>query len=90
MVTEERKKNISEAKKGKKFTEEHKIALSKSQSNKPRPWRSKKVQCINTNEVFETVREASISIGIKESTLRRAIRANFTVRKTGYRYVYAK
>lgn len=64
VFSEERKNNISKAKKGKKFTEEHKKALSAGHGGKPRPWKSKKVLCIETNEIYDTVQQASLILGI--------------------------
>ena len=83
-----RKSNISNSKKGKAFTEEHKLALSVAQSGRPRPWRSKRVLCIETNEIYETVQEASLFLGIKENALRKQIRLKGRNRQTGLSFCY--
>ena len=86
--TSVRKANISAAKKGKSFTEEHKLALSLGHGRKPRPWKSKKVLCIETNEIYETVQQASLILGIEEGTLRKQIRLKGRNRKTGLSFSY--
>lgn len=82
--SEETKLKISNSKIGKKLSEEHKIKLSnyhkgkklslshclniKKRINEKHPY-SKKVINIKTCEIFETIKDASISINMKSNTL---------------------
>ena len=56
--TEETKKKIRESKIGKHHTEETKRKIRESRIGENNP-RSRKVQCINTGEIFNTVKEAT-------------------------------
>lgn len=56
--SKEHRNNMSKAKKGKHFTEEHKRRLSNATKGANNP-RAKKVVCIETMEVFGTIKEAS-------------------------------
>ena len=58
-------KNISEGKKGIKFTDEHKKSLSNARSDK------KKVRCVETNEVFNSFHEAARILNLPLSNIAR-------------------
>ncbi len=66
--SEESKKKYSEAKKGKKRSEETKKKISKSMKGSKHP-RARKVKCIETEEVFNTVKEASISKSTNQNSI---------------------
>ena len=51
-MSEESKQKMSESKKGKQFSEEHKQKLSEA--------KSKKVICITTGEIFDSIKDAAI------------------------------
>ena len=60
-------KRQSKAMKGKKHSEEHKRKLSEAQKN--RKDQSKKVLCVETEEIFESTREAFRKTGIYQSSI---------------------
>ena len=60
--SEETKQKMSEAKKGKSFTEEHKHNLSESKKGGKHP-QAKKVICVETGQVFDTIKEAKEWLG---------------------------
>lgn len=79
--SEEKKKKISEAQKGKHLTEEHKQKLSKSAKNRHTPCsdqakenirkasRKKPVYCEELKTVFESVQECSRQLGIPATNI---------------------
>jgi len=67
--SEESKRKISEANKGKKHSEESKRKISEAQKN--RKDQSKKVLCIETGEIFESVHEATRKTGVDFSSISR-------------------
>ena len=60
-------KRISEAKKGKKHSEEHKRKIGESHKN--RKDLSKKVLCVETGEVFESTMEAQRKTGVARNSI---------------------
>ena len=79
--SEEKKKKISDAQKGRKFTEEHKQKLSEAAKNRHVPCSEKKKQilkekshkkpvyCEELNKVFESVQECSRQLGIPATNI---------------------
>jgi len=79
--SEEKKKKISEAQKGKHLTEEHKQKLSKAAKNRHTPCsdqakenirkasRKKPVYCEELKTVFESVQECSRQLGIPATNI---------------------
>lgn len=67
--TEETKQKISEAKKGKEISEEQKEKI-KNFMNTSHP-RAKKVQCVETGEIFLSARKAAEKYGLGNSTISR-------------------
>ena len=63
--SEEHKRKNSEAHKGKTFSEEHKRKMSEAQKN--RKDQSKKVICIETGEIFDSIKDAYRKTGISDS-----------------------
>ena len=93
--SEEAKKAIGDAFRGKKLTEEHKQKLRKPKTlehaAKVGKAISKKVKCIEADTVYESIYEANISVGLKKNS------SNITSvckgrRKTagGYHWTYVK
>ena len=77
--SEESKRKISEANKGKKHSEESKRKISEAQKN--RKDQSKKVLCIETGEIFESVHEATRKTGVDFSNISRV--CNGKLKTTG-------
>ena len=80
--SEEKKKKISEAQKGRKFTEEHKRKLSEAAKKRHVPCSEEKkkklsqnypnkkpVYCLELNTVFESVQECSRQLGIPATNI---------------------
>ena len=79
--SEEKKKKISDAQKGRKFTEEHKQKLSEAAKNRHVPCSEKKKQilkekshkkpvyCEELNKVFESVQECGRQLGIPATNI---------------------
>ena len=79
--SEEKKKKIRDAQKGRKFTEEHKQKLSEAAKNRHVPCSEKKKQtlkeksnkkpiyCEELNKVFESVQECSRQLGIPATNI---------------------
>lgn len=78
---EETRKKISEAHKGKQFSEEHKRKLSDAKKKYP-------VQCIETGEIFPSLSEAARQANINCGNIRQVCNGK---RKTagGYRWKFA-
>ncbi len=85
--SEETKKKISEGNKGKSkpHTEEQKRLLSIKHTGSGNP-NAKQVKCIETGEIFETAKEASLSIGKSISAVKVAIHTN--TRAGGFHWCY--
>lgn len=77
--SEETKKKISETQKGRTFSEETRRKLSEASS--------KKVICIETGQVFNSLNEASEHIGVHKSNISKCVRG---INKTckGYHWKY--
>lgn len=69
--SEETKRKISEAHKGMKFSKEHKRNISKANS--------KKVLCIETGEIFESINDIQRKTGIDQGSISKACNG---IRKT--------
>lgn len=67
-VTEEQRRKISQRQKGRKVTEKEKRIRRENAKNK------KKVKCINTGEVFESIMDASRKTGINSGGISRTCR----------------
>lgn len=80
--SEEKKKKISEAQKGKKFTEEHKQKLSEAAKNRHVPCseekkqklsqnypNKRKVYCEELNKIFNSVQQCSKELGIPATNI---------------------
>jgi group I intron endonuclease len=72
-LSEEHRENISKSKKNKKFSDEHKKHLSESHKtkdyiNKIRKNLGKKVQCVETGQIFNSFQEAADWAGIKNGS----------------------
>ena len=82
---DEVKKKISAANKGKKFTEERKERLRKPHYGQART----KVKCVETNEIFDSLKEAANTHNIKYQSISDVCRGN---RPTagGYHWEYVK
>ena len=94
--SEEAKKKIGKAKKGKTLSEEHKKKISESLTgkifsektkNRISEAKYKKVLCIETGEIFPSVKEASRQLGISNSSISMCCRGK---RKSagGYHWKY--
>lgn len=84
-VSEETRRKLSEAAKGRVLTEEHKqnISAAKSGANNPA---SRKVRCIETGQIYDSAREASKALGKDKSAVTNSIRHNH--RCGGYYWEY--
>ena len=58
-LSQKTREKISEAKKGKCFTEEHKKALSEAAKHRKKPTKAKKVLCLENGKVYNTIAEAA-------------------------------
>ena len=74
--SEEHKRKLSEANKGKKHSETSKKKMSKSRKGK----QTKKVRCIETGEVFNSMQEAEIFLEVSAGIMSRAIKNGYTVK----------
>lgn len=85
--SEEKKKKISEAQKGRKLTEEHKCKLSEAAKKRHVPCsdekrkklsenypHKKKVYCIETNEIYESVQECARQLGLQATNVSKVCR----------------
>jgi group I intron endonuclease len=61
-LSEEHRRKLSEGKLGKTFSDEHKKHLSENSAH------SKKVKCIETNEIFESCTDAAVAMGMNKSS----------------------
>ena len=86
--TEETRKNISEAMKGKTLSEETRKKLSESHKGKNNP-SAKRIYCVELDMYFDTVTEASEYVGCHRSNISSVLIGN---RKTckGYHWLYAE
>lgn len=81
-LSEETKQKMSESHKGKKNTEEHNNNIRESRKDLMRS-----VQCVETSEIFRSVREAAKAVNLKShSNISRAIRTGY--RAGGYHWRY--
>lgn len=82
-LSDETKRKISEAHKGMKFSEEHKQKLSETRKGKfiNRKDLSKKVICVETCEVFESIHDAERTMGIYHGNISMA--CNGKLKTTG-------
>lgn len=62
VLSDEHKRKLSEQKIGKPFSDEHKKHLSENSA------RSKKVRCLETNEIFDSCKEAALAMNMNESS----------------------
>ena len=88
-VLKKRGEKISEAKKGKCFTEEHKKALSEAAKHRKKPTKAKKVLCLETGKVYNTIAEAAKDTNSCRSKISSVCKGE---RKTtnGLRFVYVE
>ena len=86
--SEESKRKMSEIRKGKKFSEEHKIKISESLKNKSKYYNRKKVINIETNEIFECIKDVAIKYNIDNSDLVKKLSGK-RKNKTPFRYYNA-
>lgn len=98
--SEEKKKKISKAQKGRKFTEEHKQKLSEAAKKRHTPCSEEKkktlsknypnkkpVYCEELNKVFESVQECSRQLGIPATNISKVCRGKGKTCK-GYHLKY--
>ena len=98
--SEEKKKNIGESQKGKKFTEEHKKRLSEAAKKRHVPCseekrqklsqnypNKKKVYCEELNKIFESVQQCGRELGISATSISSLCRGRGKTRK-GYHLKY--
>lgn len=98
--TEEKKKKISEAQKGREFSEEHKRKLSKAAQRRHTPCSEEKkeklsknypnkkpVYCEELNQVFESVQECSRQLDIPATNISKICRGKGKTAK-GYHFKY--
>lgn len=62
ILSDEHKRKLSERKMGKPFSEEHKKHLSENSA------RSKKVRCLETNQTFNSCKEAALAMNMNENS----------------------
>lgn len=74
--------------KGKKLSKEQRDNLSKIRKNKPNLLNRKKVEVIETREIFDSLTLASEHFGLKVSTLQKVIKLKSKNRKTGFTFRY--
>jgi group I intron endonuclease len=89
----ETKKKLSEIRKGEKHyrygkhcSDETKIKIAGSLSGKPVPSKYKKVLCVETGQVFESVKEAARILEIHRGLISDAARFGYKNRKTGFSF----
>ena len=90
-ITEETRKRMSEAKKGKKrkpFSEEHKQKMSEARKGENNAMATK-VYCVELDMVFNTVTEASKFVGCNKSNISVVLRGKQKTAK-GYHWIYAE
>ena len=93
-LSEEHKEKISKGNKGRIKTEKERKNMSLAQKGKPKPRYShggnphaKSVLCIETNIVYETVKDAADSVNIHSSGIIQAIKNNGTCRNFHWSYL---
>lgn len=86
-LSEETKKKLSEKLKGRTLSEETKDKISESNSGANNP-RARKCICVETGQIFDTIREASECVGLKNPT--NIVKCCRGERKTagGYHWMY--
>ncbi|EPY6472255.1 NUMOD3 domain-containing DNA-binding protein [Clostridium sporogenes] len=82
--TEETKKKMSEKAKGRKHTEETKKKISNSRKG-DRNYNSRKIICLNTNEIFNTIIDCANTYEINKNTLCNWLRG---ARKCTHQYTF--
>ena len=82
-LSEEARKKMSESRKGIIFSDEHKRKLAEKNQQ-----RAKKIVCVETGQVFSSLRQASQIIGCNHSNLGRALDKNKKV--YGYHWITYK
>ena len=100
VCSEEKKRKISEAQKGRTLTEEHKEKLSKAKKGKPRgpcseevkrktsnSHKKKRVYVLELDTVFPSIQECSRAVGVDASSICSCCKGNHKVIK-GYHFSY--
>ena len=89
VVTEETKKKVSEALKGRTFSEEHRNNLSKANKGKHKGKNTTKVYCVELDKYFDSVKEAGDYVDCNDSNISSVLTGN---NKTagGYHWLYAE
>lgn len=86
--SEESKRRMSFKQKGKIVTEKTKNKISTTMTGIPQPWKYKRVQVIETGFVYESIKSASIALGITEKLLSISIKMGYRNKKTGLTFKF--
>lgn len=84
------KNRMNGASKGRPVSEERRARISKTMTGVAQPWKYKKVLCVETGIVYESVQKAAIDLGIKRPNLSYLLINGGKHRKTGLTFKYAE
>lgn len=70
----------------KPHSEETRAKISATMTGAPQPWKHKKVMCVETGQIWESVNAASLATGIKRPTLSVQLKSGGKNRATGFTF----
>lgn len=82
------KNRMNGAPKGRKVSESRKAQISATMTGVPQPWKHKKVICLETGDIYESVNAAAKALGIARPNLSQILKSGRKHRKLGLTFKF--